>query len=507
MAVAPKVRVRFAPSPTGYLHVGGARSALFNYLFARRFGGDFLLRIEDTDRSRFVEESLTEIYDSLKWLGLNWDEGPGKDGGCGPYVQSERLDIYGKMAARLIDAGHAYRCFCTAERLAEVRAGQEKNGEATGYDRQCRGLPQSEVERNVSGGAPFVIRLKIPAGRIVAFDDLIRGKIEYNSDVLDDFVLMKTDGFPTYHIANVIDDHEMKITHVLRGDEWISSTPKHVLLYEAFGWADTMPAFAHLPVILSPDGGKLSKRKGAASVMDYKRAGFLPEALFNFLALLGWAPGDDREKMSVDELIAAFSLSQVSPKASVFDEKKLEWMNGLYMAERPSELLVDDILPIWKERGWVSSGSAPDRALLEHAVRIIDLMKTRSRRITELAGASECFFVDPAEYEEKSAKKCFNAEGAERLSLLLKTLEGIDDFVHTKIEESYRGISESHSISIGGLILPTRLAVSGTSNGPGLYEMMEVIGKENVLRRISAAINYIAQPLTKTEGHNGITGK
>jgi len=479
-----KVRVRFAPSPTGYLHVGGARSALFNWLFARRHGGDFLLRIEDTDRSRLVPEALAEIYESLRWLGLDWDEGPEIGGACGPYVQSERLDIYNNMAERLIWAGHAYRCFCTSERLAEVRAAQEKIGGATGYDRKCRGLPEEEVEKNLKDGLKNVVRLKIPAGRTVAFDDMIRGRIEYQSDVLDDLVLIKADGFPTYHMANVVDDHEMGITHVLRGDEWIASTPRHALLYEAFGWEP--PKFAHLPVILAPDGGKLSKRKGAASVMDYKRAGFLPEALFNFLALLGWAPGDDREKMSIEEMTAAFSLEQVSPKASVLDEKKLEWMNGQYMAQRPSKTLMYEVIPMWKERGWLSNDITED-----YIVKVIDLLKVRSRRVTELADSASYFFTDPAEYEEKAAKKHFNSEAAERLLFIAKELGGIADFTHAKLEETYRTISENQGLNVSSFIHPTRLAISGTSAGPGLFEMMEVIGKDRVVKRILDAVEAI----------------
>jgi len=479
-----KVRVRFAPSPTGYLHVGGARSALFNWLFARRHGGDFLLRIEDTDRTRFVEGALTEIYESLRWLGLDWDEGPEVGGPCGPYVQSERLDIYNKMAEQLIESGYAYRCFCTSERLAEVRAAQEKSGGATGYDRKCRDLPAEEVEKNLKDGVPSVIRLKIPAGRTVAFDDMIRGRIEYQSDVLDDLVLIKADKFPTYHMANVVDDHEMGITHVLRGDEWIASTPRHVLLYEAFGWEP--PKFAHLPVILAPDGGKLSKRKGAASVMDYKRAGFLPEALFNFLALLGWAPGDDREKMSIEEMASAFSLEQVSPKASVLDEKKLEWMNGQYMAQRPSKTLIDEVAPIWKERGWLSNDITED-----YIIRVIDLLKVRSRRVTELADSASYFFIDPTEYEEKAVKKHFNSEAAERLRLIAKELETIDDFTHAKLEETYRKVSEGQGLNVSSFIHPTRLAISGTSAGPGLFEMMEVIGKDRVVKRILNAVEAI----------------
>jgi len=484
MPTQKKVRVRFAPSPTGYLHVGGARSALFNFLFARRMGGDFLLRIEDTDRTRFVEDALTEIYESLKWLGLNWDEGPVVGGGYGPYVQSERLDIYGRMADQLIGSGHAYRCFCTSERLAEVRAEQEKSGGATGYDKRCRNLSANEVDKNLKEGVPHVVRLKIPEGRTVAFEDLIRGRIEYKSEALDDLVLIKADKFPTYHMANVVDDHEMAITHVLRGDEWIASTPRHVLLYEAFGWEP--PAFAHLPVILSPDGGKLSKRKGAASVMDYKRGGILPEALFNFLALLGWAPGDDREKMSLEETIAAFSLEHVSPKAAVLDEKKLEWMNGQYLAERKAETLVDDVASMWKEKGWIDDGINN-----EYAIKVIDLLKVRSRRVTELADAASYFFVDPVDYEEKAVKKHFGPEAVERLGLITKIINGIDDFIHTNIDTAYHNTAESQNIQLSALIHPTRLAISGVSAGPGLFEMMEVIGKEVVLRRIDKAVKWI----------------
>ncbi|GBU23026.1 glutamyl-tRNA synthetase [Fibrobacteres bacterium R8-0-B4] len=484
MSTENKVRVRFAPSPTGYLHVGGARSALFNFLFARRMGGDFLLRIEDTDRTRFVEDALTEIYDSLKWLGLNWDEGPVVGGGHGPYVQSERLDIYGRMADKLIDSGHAYRCFCTSERLAEVRAEQEKSGGATGYDKRCRNLSADDIDKSLKDGVPYVVRLKIPEGRTVAFNDLIRGRIEYKSEALDDLVLIKADKFPTYHMANVVDDHEMAITHVLRGDEWIASTPRHVLLYEAFGWEP--PAFAHLPVILSPDGGKLSKRKGAASVMDYKRGGILPEALFNFLALLGWAPGNNREKMSVEEIIAAFSLEHVSPKAAVLDEKKLEWMNGQYLAERSSETLMDDVVSMWKEKGWVDGGINN-----EYAVKVIDLLKVRSRRVTDLADSASYFFIDPVDYEEKAAKKHFGPDTVERLGLITKIISGIDDFTHTNIDAAYHAAAENQSIQLSALIHPTRLAVSGVSAGPGLFEMMEVISKNVVLRRIDKAVKWI----------------
>ncbi|HEX7510475.1 MAG TPA: glutamate--tRNA ligase, partial [Chitinivibrionales bacterium] len=369
------VRVRFAPSPTGYLHVGGARTALFNYLFARRHGGTFILRIEDTDRSRFQQGALEEIYKSLEWLGLCWDEGPGKVGACGPYIQSERTELYRQAGQRLIAEGKAYRCFCTPERLTQLRMDQEKNKLPTGYDRLCRLLSAGRVQELLDVNTPFTIRFKNPEPRPVVFNDMIRGAIEYNTSVLDDFVLLKSDGFPTYHLANIVDDHHMNISHVLRGDEWIASTPRHILLYEAMGW--TPPLFAHMPVILSADGGKLSKRKGAASVMDYKRGGFLPEALFNFLAFLGWSPGegDQREKMTREELCAAFSIEHISPKAAVFDEKKLEWMNGKYLEEKDSAALLADIIPLLAEKGLIVNESEADKGYI---TSVISLLKCRS---------------------------------------------------------------------------------------------------------------------------------
>jgi len=430
-----KVRVRFAPSPTGYLHVGGARSALFNFLFARRYNGTFILRIEDTDQSRFVQDALQEIFDSLKWLGLQWDEGPQVGGEYGPYVQSQRIEIYQNHAKMLLESGHAYRCFCTSERLAQLRAEQEKTKQPVGYDRCCRNLTREQIDKNLADGIPYVIRFKVPQGRTVVFEDKIRGMIQYNSDILDDLVLIKSDGFPTYHMASVVDDHLMEITHVLRGDEWIASTPRHVLIYEAFGW--TPPTFAHLPVILSPDGGKLSKRKGAASVMDYKRAGFLPEALFNFLALLGWAPGDSREKMSVNELIESFALEQVSPKASVFDEKKLEWMNGLYLAERSSESLSSEIVPFFKEKKWIDPQSSDKDPYI---LRIIDLMKVRSKRVTDMAESCIYFFKDPINYEEKALKKYFTSNAAEILAVIQDNLSGLEDFTSQNIEKKFHEI-------------------------------------------------------------------
>jgi len=480
------VRVRFAPSPTGYLHVGGARSALFNYLFARRHNGKFILRIEDTDRSRYVEGALQEIYDSLRWLGLDWDEGPEMGGSCGPYIQSERTHIYKEHAEKLLASCSAYRCFCTSERLAALRTEQEKSKQPVGYDKKCRALFNEESDKLLSAGAPHVIRLKIPFGRKIIFNDLIRGQIEYSSDVLDDIVLIKSDGFPTYHMANVVDDHLMNISHVMRGDEWISSTPRHVLLYEALGW--TPPQFAHLPVILAEDGKKLSKRKGAASVMDYKRAGYLPEALFNFLTLLGWAPGGDHEKMTNADIISSFSIEHISSKAAVFDEKKLEWMNGLYMAERTVASLALEVVPVWKKREWVDS----NRDLNDpFCVSVIDLLKVRSKKLTELIDNSEYFFKDPAHYEEKAAKKQFRPETAQILKMLLEKMDAVGSFDSQSLEKMYYELSEKMQVQPGQIIHPTRLAVSGVSFGPGLFELMAVLGKDTVIRRMKKAIGFI----------------
>jgi glutamyl-tRNA synthetase len=480
-------RVRFAPSPTGYLHVGGARTALFNFLFARHHGGTFVLRIEDTDQKRFQAEALQEIFSSLKWLGLQWDEGPETGGERGPYFQSQRTEIYRRHAEQLLDQDKAYCCFCSEDRLKLMREEQEKAKMVggSGYDRHCRSLSATEVKGLLAANAPHVVRLKVPDGRPVFFRDLIRGEISYDSAQLDDLVLLKSDGFPTYHLANVVDDHLMQITHVLRGDEWIASTPKHILIYEAFGWQP--PLFAHMPVILAPDGGKLSKRRGAASVLDYQRAGFLPEALLNFLALLGWAPGEDREIMTLDEMIAAFSLQRVSAKSAVFDETKLEWMNGVYLQGRSAESLLPEVRSLWEKMA-LAEGSLADEVFLK---KVIALFKERSRKVSEIADRACYFFTDPVAYEETAARKHFKPEAAAVLSALSAALVVIETFNAATLEELYLRIAADAELPVGKLIHPTRLAVSGVSFGPGLFEMLELLGREKVLRRLQAAVDWI----------------
>ena len=479
--------VRFAPSPTGYLHVGGARTALFNFLFARHHGGRFILRIEDTDQKRYQPQALAEIFTSLEWLGLPWDEGPEVGGGAGPYFQSQRTALYREHAGRLLAAGRAYRCFCTEERLQKLRQEQEqaKMAHGLGYDRHCRDLEEAEIRTQLAAGTPHVVRLKIPDNRVVAFHDLIRGDIATDSAQLDDLVLLKSDGFPTYHLANVVDDHLMGISHVLRGDEWIASTPKHVLIYEAFNWAP--PIFAHMPVILAPDGGKLSKRRGAASVLDYQRAGFLPEALRNFLVLLGWAPGDDREVMTLEEMIAAFSLDRVQAKAAVFDETKLEWMNGVYLQGRSVDSLLPAVKILWQKMD-LPLAALRDENFLR---KVIAMFKERSRKVSEIAEKSLYFFRDPGSYDPQAAKKYFKSETLPFFDALLSKLAALEPFTHDALEELYRQLAEALGISAGKLIHPTRLAVSGVSFGPGLFEMLETLGRETVLRRLRQARGQI----------------
>ncbi len=484
MSSQPRARVRFAPSPTGYLHVGGARTALFNWLFAKHVGGDFLLRIEDTDQTRYDAKALVDLIADLKWLGLQWDEGPEVGGPHAPYFQSQRLPLYQEHAKKLIDSGHAYPCFCTTERLDELRETQKRNNLPTSYDRLCRNIPAETAKQRVAAGEKHTVRLKVPFHGDTVFKDFLRGTITYQNRILDDLVLLKTDLFPTYHLANVVDDHFMQITHVLRGDEWIPSTPRHVLIYQAFGWEP--PTFVHLPVILGPDGGKLSKRKGAASVGDYKGLGYLPETLVNFLALLGWNPGGDEEFMERARLIEMFTLEKINPKSAVFDEKKLEWLNGQYFLKRD----VDFFLPIVKAE-WAKAGVDPNAWPEEYFRAAIGLLKDRSKRIPDFVAYGLYFFKEPEAYEEKAAKKQFGPGSDALLDTLRSGIAGQPEFSTASLESLYKELAEKLGKKGGDLIHPTRLAVSGLPFGPGLFELMAALGKDTVLRRMQAAAEAI----------------
>ena len=482
MANNEQVRVRFAPSPTGKLHVGGARTAIYNWAFARAMGGTFILRIEDTDPERSTKENTEVILNAMKWLGLDWDEGPGNEGDCGPYFQSERLDIYHREIQKLLDAGAAYYCFCSEERLNEIRVEQKKAGAPeTGYDRHCRGIPREEAERRIAAGEKAVIRFKIPETGVTGFDDLVRGHIEYKNELLDDLVLIKRDGYPTYHFASVVDDHLMGTTHVLRGDEWISSTPKHVLLYRAFGWEP--PVWCHLPVILdSKNGGKLSKRNGAASVGEFRDLGYLPEALVNYLALLGWNPGDDREVMSIQEMVSAFKLENIHPTAVKFDEKKLQWMNMQHIHTTPNETLLAEM-----KKGLDALGISVDAESPERLNEIIELLKPRAHFLKDLAEMSVYFFRAPTSYDEKGMRKQWGPGSRDVAHAVREMLSAVEPFKAPEIEKGFLSLAESRNCKLGDLVGAVRLAVSGVTAGPGLWELFEVVGKDETLRRIDVA--------------------
>ena len=475
------VRVRFAPSPTGYLHVGGARTALFNWLFARAQGGQFLLRIEDTDQTRYSPEALHDLLRDLKWLGLQWDEGEGVGGPHGPYTQSQRLPLYQKAAEELIAKGAAYRCFCSAERLEALRAEQTAAGKPTGYDRCCRNIDPGESLRRAQAGEPFVVRLKVPETGETTFHDLLRGDITTPNAQLDDMVLLKRDGFPTYHMANVVDDHDMEITHILRGDEWIPSTSRHLLLYRAFGWEP--PQFVHLPVILSPSGGKLSKRKGAASVGDFRDKGYLPEALFNFLALLGWGPGDDRELMTKEEMVAAFTLDRISPKSSAFDETKLEWFNEQTIQRLPVEALVPRFREVLDKAGVDLSGE--DDARL---ARIVEAVRPRVRLLGDFAAQAAWYFRAPSEYDPKGVKRAWKEGTSANLDLVADALSSWNGPMDGEaLGAMLHGLCEKNGLGPGQVMMPLRLALCGALIGPDVSSIVAELGTEESARRVRAA--------------------
>ncbi|MDW8105556.1 MAG: glutamate--tRNA ligase [Armatimonadota bacterium] len=470
------VRVRFAPSPTGSPHIGNIRTALFTWLFARKHGGVFILRIEDTDRARYVEGSVQEIMDSLRWLGLDWDEGP--------YFQSQRLPLYREVAEQLVATGHAYRCYCTPERLEELRRQQEAAKQPTGYDRKCRYLSEEERAKIEAAGTPYVIRFAMPLEGETVFHDEIRGEIRFENALLDDFVMLKSDGYPTYHLASVTDDHHMGITHVIRGEEWISSTPRHVQIYRALGWE--IPKFAHLPMILGTDRKKLSKRHGSVQFVEYIQQGYLPEAMFNFLALLGWSADEDRELYSREELIERFDLSGVQENPAIFDGQKLLWMNGMYIRRKPIEELTQLCLPYLQEARLIPQNPSPEQ--VTYAQRVIALEAERMKLLSEVVPLTEYFFRDVLEYEEKGVRKWFTQPYVpQMLERLIERYSALEPFDLQRIEETTRAVAEELGVSAAQVIHPTRLAVSGRTVGPGLFEMIEVMGKQRVLQRLRAA--------------------
>lgn len=479
------IRVRFAPSPTGYLHVGGLRTALYNYLFAKKNNGAFILRIEDTDRNRFVEGAVDNLISALEWCGLNFDEGPNTKGNFGPYMQSQRLELYKKYSEELVNSGHAYYCFCTHERLEALREEQQKQKlPQAKYDKHCLYLAPEEVKSNLDSGIQHVIRLNVPADEQITFDDIIREKVTFNSNNIDDQVLIKGDGYPTYHLANVIDDHLMGITHVIRGEEWLSSTPKHILLYDYFGWEK--PIFAHLPLLLNPDRSKLSKRQGDVAVEDYRAKGYLKEALVNFVALLGWNAGDDKEFYEMDALIENFSLERVNKAGAVFDLEKLNWLNAEHLRKKENK----EILLMLKDEIINSSFNINDYND-DYLLQVISAMKERVSFIREYLTKSPYFFAAPVEYDRSSVEKNWKEETALQMQKLNEAFSLIKNPVNEEFESALSKIAEELNIGKGKLIHPLRLAVSGMSSGPGVFDILSIIGKEETLRRIESAIKKI----------------
>ena len=479
------VRVRFAPSPTGSPHVGNIRTALFNWLFARHYGGTFILRIEDTDVARLAPDAVEAIFDSLRWLGLEWDEGPDVGGPYAPYVQSQRLHIYRDVAERLVREGHAYYCFCSPERLEQVRKEQSSRGEPPRYDRACRELPPSEVERRMQEGLRPVIRFRMPLEGQTSFRDLLRGEIVFDNAVLDDFVLLKSDGYPTYHLAATTDDHLMRITHVMRGEEWIPSTPRHVQLYRAMG--ATPPQFAHLPIILGPDRTKLSKRHGATTIAAYREQGYLPDAIVNFLALLGWSKDEVTEIMSREELVRYFTLERVGKTPAVFNIEKLDWMNGVYIRKLSIDELTERVLP------FLHAGlpaSVPRPLCSEYVRDIVPLVQERLRKLSEAPELTEFFFVEDLEYDAALlvAKGLTAAQSLVALERARERLERVPDFTTEMLETALRALAEELKLKTAQLFGTLRVAVTGRTVAPPLFQTMAVLGRERVLRRVDAAL-------------------
>ncbi|NQT30624.1 MAG: glutamate--tRNA ligase [Candidatus Saganbacteria bacterium] len=468
------IRVRFAPSPTGALHIGGART----WLYARNQGGKFILRIEDTDRERSTSEANQAIFHGLEWLGIDWDEGPNAGGDFGPYFQTQRLDIYKKHIEQLLSEGKAYYCFCTPFELKKKREEAAARKEAPRYDGKCRKLPEEEIKKLKDSGKPYVIRFLLPPVGETIVHDKIRGDVVFKNELLDDFVIMKSDGFPTYNFACVVDDHLMEITHVLRGDDHLSNTPRQILLYQAFGWK--APKFAHLPMILGNDKARLSKRHGATSVIDYSGIGYLPEAMLNYIARLGWASGD-QEVFSREELIQKFSLKGVSKNAAIFGTDKLNWLNGKYIRKILPERLIDLCEPLLIE--------AYGNHDVEYIKKVVLAFHDRLVLIPEIVPLSKFFFVDDLSYDPTAMEKYFKNENSKKILKELKDKLGkLEPFTKANIEAVFKGLAKEQGRKLGEIIHPCRLALTGTLQSPPMYDVVEILGKDRVLQRLGKTL-------------------
>ncbi|MFA5855682.1 MAG: glutamate--tRNA ligase [Candidatus Gracilibacteria bacterium] len=480
MDTKTSIKTRFAPSPTGYLHVGGLRTALYSYLYAKKNGGTFLLRIEDTDQKRYVEGAVESLIDILKLFGLNWDEGP--------FFQSQRTEIYRAHAARLIESGQAYRCFCSEERLTKMREDQSNLHLPPKYDRHCLELSKEEIDKLIAAGTPFVVRQLIPTEEIV-FNDLIRGEVRFHGKDVDDQVLIKSDNFPTYHLANVVDDHEMGITHVIRGEEWLPSTPKHIWLYKAFGW--TPPEFAHLPLLLNPDHSKLSKRQGDVAAEDFIKKGYLKEAMLNFIAFLGWNPGTEEEIFSLEELVDRFSLDRVQKGGAIFNLEKLDWLNGQYIRKMTPKDLGEAVLPYLQKESWYTDALL-SRLSDDQKTRILVSIQSRLKTLAEAPALLRPFLLENLDYNlalfSNEKMKVDRAGAILAIENVTKALETPIDFnSEESIKAALVSVIEKLGLKNGQVLWPVRVALTNEEFSPGVFELILVMGKDFALTRLHAA--------------------
>ncbi len=492
-----EVRLRFAPSPTGYVHIGSLRTALYDYLFANQKGGKYILRIEDTDRSRYVEGAVENMVQSLLWAGVKHDEGvfieDGKliqKGEYGPYIQSERLDIYKKYIDELIQKGKAYYCFCSKERLDKVREEQKEQGVTPMYDKYCRNSDKTEAESRIKAGEEYTIRLRVPENKDITFEDLVKGNITINTDEIDDQVLIKTDGFPTYHFAVVVDDYLMKITHVVRGDEWLVSTPKQIILYQAFGWK--IPEFIHLPTVLNKDKKKLSKRQGDVAVSDFQKKGYLPEALCNYLALVGWSPEDNQEILTMDEMVKQFSFNRVSKTGGVFDLDKLNWVNGQHIRKSDLDRITKLAIPYLIDKNYITKEDVNKR--YDWIKAIIASVQEKISYISEITDKIDIFFKNEIVPENDEAGEMLKKEQVPDLLQALKNeILQIDEVDDEFVNNIFKVLKNKTGIKGKNLFMPTRIVLTGQLHGPDMGNIIKVLGKQNILKRIE----YVERNLIK----------
>lgn len=488
------VRARFAPSPTGYLHIGSLRTLVFNYLISQKLNGKLILRIEDTDQKREVEDAKDQLVSIVNWLGIEFDEGPHVGGEFGPYIQSERSDIYNKYAQELIEKGKAYRCFCSPDRLQEMREEQQAKKQAPKYDKKCRSLNEEEIKKKLEKGEKFVIRQKMPTEGEVVARDFLRGEIKFKAENLEDHVLVKSDGIPTYQFASVVDDHEMKISHVLRGEEWLPSFPKNILLYKSFGW--NAPEFIHMPLIMDKNGGKLSKRKGDVAVEDFKSKGYLPEALINFTALLGWHPkGDESETLSLSEIIDKFEINDMRTSSAVFDMDKLDYFNGYHIRQLELNALTDKCMPYLKEN--IDIAKDENKKTREYVKKVVSLEQERLKKLSEIGELTSFFFKDELDYDSDMLvwKKSTGEEAMANLEKLKEILNGIkeDDWIMESLEKQIFDFLNKNELKPGNYLWPLRVALTGEQKSPGPFEVAEVLGKQDSVKRIEKAIRLLDQ--------------